>query len=122
MTLTAANDGVQADGDLTVTGGTFDITANGGHTTALTDDSASCKGLKAGKTLTVSGGTVNVDSADDALHANDVTVSGGTLTSIGVENMLKSCLGDYDAYIRKQLAAFPGKTAEVVTNNSENNE
>lgn len=80
MTLTAANDGVQADGDLTVTGGTFDITANGGHTTALTDDSASCKGLKAGKTLIVSGGTVNVDSADDALHANDVTVSGGTLT------------------------------------------
>ena len=80
MTLMAANDGVQADGDLTVTGGTFDITANGGHTTALTDDSASCKGLKAGKTLTVSGGTVNVDSADDALHANDVTVSGGTLT------------------------------------------
>jgi len=36
--------------------------------------------------------------------------------------MLKSCLGDYDAYIRKQLAASPGKTAEVVTNNSENNE
>lgn len=80
MTLTAANDGVQADGNLTVTGGTFDITANGGHTTSLTDDSASCKGLKAGKTLTVSGGTLNVDSADDALHANDVTVSGGTLT------------------------------------------
>lgn len=80
MTLTAANDGVQADGNLTVTGGTFDITANGGHTTSLTDDSASCKGLKAGMTLTVSGGTVNVDSADDALHANDVTVSGGTLT------------------------------------------
>lgn len=80
ITLNAANDGVQADGDLTVTGGTFDITANGGHTTALIDDSASCKGLKAGKTLIVSGGTVNVDSADDALHANDVTVSGGTLT------------------------------------------
>lgn len=80
MTLTAANDGVQADGDLMISGGTFAVTANGGHTTSLTDDSASCKGLKAGKTLTVSGGTVNVDSADDALHANDVTVSGGTLT------------------------------------------
>lgn len=80
MTLTAANDGVQADGDLTISGGTFAVTANGGHTTALIDDSASCKGLKARKTLTVSGGTVNVDSADDALHANDVTVSGGTLT------------------------------------------
>lgn len=80
ITLNAANDGVQADGNLTISGGTFAVTANGGHTTALIDDSASCKGLKAGKTLTVSGGTFTVDSADDALHANDVTVSGGTLT------------------------------------------
>lgn len=80
LTLTAANDGVQADGDLTISGGTFAVTANGGHTTALSDEDASCKGLKAGKTLTVSGGTFTVDSADDALHANDVTVSGGTLT------------------------------------------
>ena len=80
LTLTAANDGVQADGDLTISGGTFAVTANGGHTTAISDEDASCKGLKAGKTLTVSGGTFTVDSADDALHANDVTVSGGTLT------------------------------------------
>ena len=80
LTLTAVNDGVQADGDLTISGGTFAVTANGGHTTTLSDEDASCKGLKAGETLTVSGGTFTVDSADDALHANDVTVSGGTLT------------------------------------------
>ena len=80
LTLDAAADGIQADGDLTISGGTFAVTANGGHTTTLSDDDASCKGLKAGKTLTVSGGTFTVDSADDALHANDVTVSGGTLT------------------------------------------
>lgn len=81
LTLNAAEDGVQADGDLTITGGTFDVTANGGHTTTLTDDSASCKGFKAGKTLTVTGGTLTVDSADDALHANaDVSITGGTLT------------------------------------------
>lgn len=80
LTLEAAEDGVQADGDLTISGGTFAVTANGGHTTAISDEDASCKGLKAGKTLTVSGGTFTVDSADDALHANDVTVSGGTLT------------------------------------------
>ena len=80
ITLEAAADGVQADGDLTISGGTFAVTANGGHTTTLSDEDASCKGLKAGKTLTVSGGTFTVDSADDALHANDVTVSGGTLT------------------------------------------
>lgn len=81
LTLDAAKDGIQADGDLTISGGTFHVKTNGGHTTALTDDAASCKGFKAGKTLTVTGGTLTVDSADDALHANtDVTISGGTLT------------------------------------------
>lgn len=81
LTLNAAEDGIQADGDLTISGGTFHVKTNGGYTTTLTDDSASCKGFKAGKTLTVTGGTLTVDSADDALHANtDVTISGGTLT------------------------------------------
>lgn len=81
LTLNATEDGIQADGDLTISGGTFDVTANGGHTTALTDDAASCKGFKAGGALTVTGGTLTVDSADDALHAStDVTISGGTLT------------------------------------------
>lgn len=81
LTLNAIEDGIQADGDLTISGGTFHVKTNGGHTTALTDDSASCKGFKAGGALTVTGGTLTVDSADDALHAStDVTISGGTLT------------------------------------------
>lgn len=81
LTLNATGDGIQADGDLTISGGTFHVKTNGGHTTALTDDSASCKGFKAGGALTVTGGTLTVDSADDALHANaDVSITGGTLT------------------------------------------
>ena len=81
LTLNATEDGIQADGDLTISGGTFHVKTNGGHTTTLTDDSASCKGFKAGGALTVTGGTLTVDSADDALHAStDVTISGGTLT------------------------------------------
>lgn len=81
LTLNATEDGIQADGDLTISGGTFHVKTNGGHTTALTDDSASCKGFKAGGALTVTGGTLTVDSADDALHAStDVTITGGTLT------------------------------------------
>ena len=81
LTLNATEDGIQADGDLTISGGTFHVKTNGGHSTALTDDSASCKGFKAGGALTVTGGTLTVDSADDALHAGtDVTISGGTLT------------------------------------------
>ena len=81
LTLNATEDGIQAAGDLTISGGTFHVKTNGGHTTALTDDSASCKGFKAGGALTVTGGTLTMDSADDALHAStDVTISGGTLT------------------------------------------
>ncbi len=37
-------------------------------------------------------------------HAVDA-LSGGTLTSRGVEDMLKSCLGDYDRYIQRQREA-----------------
>lgn len=93
-TVTAGGDGVSASGTLTVEGGTFDVTAGGGSAsvtysngafgwqgqTANTDD-ASAKGFKSGGDLTVSGGELTVDSADDALHSNaNLTVSGGTLT------------------------------------------
>lgn len=81
LNINAADDGLSCDDELNITGGTFHVKTNGGHTTALTDDSASCKGFKAGGALTVTGGTLTVDSADDALHAStDVTISGGTLT------------------------------------------
>ena len=44
------------------------------------DTSTSTKGLKAGTSLTISGGTVSVDSADDAVHSNGtLTIDGGTL-------------------------------------------
>ncbi len=80
LTLVSAADGVQADGDLTISGGTFDITANGGHETVLAEDADSCKGLKADGTLSVTGGTFAIDSADDAIHAPDVTVTDGSFT------------------------------------------
>jgi hypothetical protein len=40
----------------------------------------SAKGLKAGVDVTVSGGTINIDSADDAIHSNDsLTINGGDI-------------------------------------------
>ena len=60
-------------------------------------------------------------AADDDPYAVDA-VSGGTLTSVGVENMLKDCLKDYDAFIQKHLSASSGTAANVVTNNSESHE
>ena len=43
------------------------------------DSEASTKGLKSGGNLTVSGGSININSVDDCIHANgSITVTGGT--------------------------------------------
>ena len=104
-TFTCDGDGISASSWLTVVDGTFSLTCGGGSangethtdttmgmggpgfpgsttqdtTTSTTEDTLSCKGLKAGSTLTLEGGTFTIDSADDALHANgDITLTGGT--------------------------------------------
>jgi len=42
----------------------------------------SSKALKAGKSISISGGVINIDSADDSVHSNgDISISGGTLTA-----------------------------------------
>ena len=48
----------------------------GGWEQQAEEDTPSQKGVKAETTLTLSGGTLSIDSVDDALHAVDVTVSG----------------------------------------------
>ncbi|QNM04417.1 carbohydrate-binding domain-containing protein [Qiania dongpingensis] len=59
----------------------------GGETEAAEDQPAdtsvsdSAKGLKAGSSLEINGGSYIIDSADDAFHSNrDLTVAGGTVT------------------------------------------
>ncbi len=79
--VTSTGDGVQADGGLSITGGTVNIKANGGSTAKLADGADSCKGLKSDKLISISGGTFNIDSADDAIHSNgDINVTGGDFT------------------------------------------
>jgi len=96
----AGEDGIQAETVLQVTGGDLDILAGGGSAnapeqlgndfgrrsnqvwaSAETEDTTSMKGIKAGTALYVTGGTLNIDSADDSVHSNGtVTISGGQLT------------------------------------------
>lgn len=48
--------------------------------TTSTSTDISRKGLKAGQTVTVTGGTLSVNAADDALHCDDsIVISGGSL-------------------------------------------
>ena len=53
-----------------------------GSTDTDSSDGTSAKALKAGKSVVISGGTIKIDSSDDAIHANStVTISGGTITA-----------------------------------------
>ena len=78
LTLTAGEDGIQAETTLTLFDTTGTITSGGGSSASLADDT-SAKGIKAGTDITVRSGSYTLDCADDGVHANgNVTVTGGT--------------------------------------------
>lgn len=116
--ITSAGDGVSAETTLTVTGGVISIISGGGSAnaqqksdnmrdwwdfdnSASDDNSASCKGLKAGKAMMISGGSITIDAQDDALHTDgDMTISGG-------ECILST--GDAGAHAALSLTVLDGK-------------
>ena len=116
--ITSAGDGVSAETTLTVTGGVISIISGGGSAnaqqktdnmrdwwdfdnSASDDNSVSCKGLKAGKAMMISGGSITIDAQDDALHTDgDMTISGG-------ECILST--GDDGAHAALSLTVLDGK-------------
>jgi len=100
--VTAGEDGIQGENQVVITNGMIDLITGGGSAngvqqisepfgrpgsqaaTASTDSAeASAKGIKAALAVTINGGMITVDSADDTLHANqDLTINGGSLTLI----------------------------------------
>lgn len=103
LTVEAEGDGISAGAHLQVHGGTIDVTAGGGSANAqkqqsdswgdfmggrpgmrprateeTSTDSTSMKGIKSGGDMHIAGGTIRIDSADDAVHSNaSLTVGGG---------------------------------------------
>lgn len=116
--ITSVGDGVSAETTLTVTGGVISIISGGGSAnaqqktdnmrdwwdfdnSASDDNSASCKGLKAGKAMMISGGSITIDAQDDALHTDgDMTISGG-------ECILST--GDDGAHAALSMTVLDGK-------------
>ena len=90
----SGSDGIDATGAVSIEGGSLNITAGGGADSvsryasgrggwgeSSSSSSSGGKGVKSDASVTISGGTVDIDSADDAIHTDgDVTISGGALT------------------------------------------
>lgn len=90
ITIEAENDGIDASNTVAVSGGEITITAGGGAESVARSyggwswDSSSAesggKGVKSDVSVTISGGTLTVDSADDAIHTDgDVLIENGTV-------------------------------------------
>ena len=83
-------DGIQAAEYLKITGGTFDIkTLDGYNSSSFNKETMSCKGIKSSgnnenaaaptNMIEITGGTFNLNTADDAVHSDGyVTITGGT--------------------------------------------
>ncbi|MCX7922545.1 MAG: carbohydrate-binding domain-containing protein [Clostridia bacterium] len=100
--IKTGTDGIQAETSVLITGGKFTITTGGGsanapvkvsdmgrrpmddNTTASTTNEAekeSKKAIKATSDITISGGTISIDSFDDAVHSNNsVNITGGDIS------------------------------------------
>lgn len=77
--LTTAGDGLDAVTDVLISDGEFTIISGGGSSATMTTSSA--KGIKGAVDVVIDAGEFSINSADDALHANNsVSVNGGTFS------------------------------------------
>ena len=105
LSLTAGGDGLQAGTDLTVSGGTLTVVTGGGGGDArshpgesfgpwgqsASDDTPSTKGLKSDGSITVSGGVIDLSTADDSIHCGTLfTMDGGDVTICSGDDAIHS--------------------------------
>lgn len=113
--ITSSNDAIDAATNLTIGNGTFTVLSGGGH--AITIPSAlSAKGVKGLSSVVISGGTFNLDCADDGIHSNGtIAISGGTIT-IAANSNTNSTTGSYGDGIHADTSILiNGGTITVTT-------
>lgn len=103
-TITTGSDALQSEHNLTIYDGSFTLTTGGGSvnsssssnansaggfgmwnhsTSSSSTDTASAKGIKAGTSIDIQGGTYQLDTSDDALHSNGtLNISYGNLVML----------------------------------------
>ncbi len=80
-------------------------------------DTPSTKGVKAGESLSISGGIISISSLDDSLHAVNITVEGGEYTlesdDDGIHADETVTIGDGEINITNSYEGIEGKVIEI---------
>lgn len=119
LNITSGKDCIDASGTVDIKDGAFTFKAGGGSSEKTTGDSTeSYKGIKSDGVLTISGGTFDIDTLDDAIHSNaDITVSGGTLGistgDDGVHSDNNTVVSGGEINIAKCYEGLEGQTVTV---------
>lgn len=98
--------------------GGFTRTAQTVSRTTATESSDSTKGLKAGKSVEITGGEITVTSADDSVHSNgSVTVTNGTLLLSSCDDGIHAdetlTINGGKITVTKSYEALEGKNVEI---------
>lgn len=98
--------------------GGFDPQADQITESTTDEEGTSAKGIKASTDLTISGGNISIDSADDALHANgNVAIKGGTISVTtgddGIHADANTTISDGTININKSYEGVEGQSIDI---------
>ena len=118
LTITSGGDAIQAATDVLIRGGDFNLTAGGGSSASLAAD-LSAKGIKATAGVYINGGAFTINSADDAIHANNnIVINNGTFAiATGDDGMHADANLEINGGVIHISQSYEGLESAVITLN-----
>ena len=116
--ITSAMDSMDAQTDVLITGGEFNLTSGGGSNGRV-DAATSAKGIKGVATVLIEGGTFTISSADDALHSNgSIQINNGTFVlATGDDGMHADSTLEINGGAVQVTESYEGLESAVITIN-----
>jgi hypothetical protein len=104
VAVTSGGDSIDAQADVTIANGQVSVTSGGGSTNTKSS-SISMKGIKGLVGVTVNGGTITTNCADDAIHSNGtITLTAGTFSILTADDAIHA---DANILINSTSSDYP---------------